>query len=143
MSFHAVFASETLLKSVYAQDSLRRITQITETIQGQTRKFNYLYDTAGRLPEMSRNDTLLAVYEYDADGNRLNHYCLAIEPNARGTGVIVRETIHPLAKLLPGTFRVATEISKIARPIQVVGLGYAGGVALDSVITCLNNPCCN
>ncbi|MGI0015898.1 MAG: RHS repeat domain-containing protein, partial [Nitrososphaera sp.] len=48
------------------------ITEISETIQGQTRKFSYLYDVAGRLTDMSRNDTLLAVYTYDANGNRLS-----------------------------------------------------------------------
>ncbi|MCI0551709.1 MAG: RHS repeat-associated core domain-containing protein, partial [Anaerolineae bacterium] len=71
-SFHALFASDTLFKTVYAQDSLGRITEITETIQGQTKKFNYAHDTAGRLIDMSRNDTLLAVYTYDANGNRLS-----------------------------------------------------------------------
>ncbi|MGH7452999.1 MAG: RHS repeat-associated core domain-containing protein, partial [bacterium] len=57
LSFHAVFASDTLFKTVYAQDSLGRITEITETIQGQTRKSNYVYDAAGRLTDVSRNDT--------------------------------------------------------------------------------------
>jgi RHS repeat-associated protein len=80
--FYAVFNADTLFKTLYAQDSLGRITEITETIQGQTRKFNYEYDSAGRLSEMSRNDTLLAVYEYDANGNRLNHYT----PSATTTG---------------------------------------------------------
>jgi YD repeat-containing protein len=82
VSFHVAFASDTLFKTVYAQDSLGRITEITETIQGQTRKFNYVYDSAGRLSEMSRNDTLLAIYEYDANSNRLNHYT----PSATTTG---------------------------------------------------------
>ncbi|MCI0692222.1 RHS repeat-associated core domain-containing protein [candidate division KSB1 bacterium] len=70
-------------------------------------------------------------------------YRLEIKPNSRGTGIIARETLHPLAKLYPGTFRVAATISKIVRPIQAVGLGYTGGVALGCVITCLNNPCSN
>ncbi|MCI0615447.1 RHS repeat-associated core domain-containing protein, partial [bacterium] len=60
---------------------------------------------------------------------------LVVEPNARGTRIIVRETLHPLAKLFPRTFRVAATISKKVRPIQAVGLGYAGGVALGCVIT--------
>ena len=72
LSFHAVFASDTLFKTVYAQDSLGRITELTETIQGETKKFNYLYDAAGRLTDVSRNDTLLAVYTYDTNGNRLS-----------------------------------------------------------------------
>jgi RHS repeat-associated protein len=70
-NLYAIFASDTLFKTVYVQDSLGRITEITETIQGETREFNYVYDTVGRLTDMSRNDTLLAVYTYDANGNRL------------------------------------------------------------------------
>ncbi len=81
-SFYAVIASDTLFKTAYAQDSLGRIKEISETIQGQTRKLNYVYDRAGRLAEVSRNDTLLAIYEYDANGNRLNHYT----PGATLTG---------------------------------------------------------
>jgi RHS repeat-associated protein len=71
-SFHAVLASDTLFKALYAQDSLGRITELTETIQGETKKFNYLYDAAGCLTDVSRNDTLLAVYTYDTNGNRLS-----------------------------------------------------------------------
>ncbi|MCI0559659.1 MAG: hypothetical protein MN733_14295, partial [Nitrososphaera sp.] len=71
-NFSAVFASDTLFKTVYAQDSLGRITELTETIQGATRKFNYVYDQAGRLSELSRNDTLVSVYTYDDNGNRLS-----------------------------------------------------------------------
>jgi RHS repeat-associated protein len=72
-SLYAVFATDTLFKTIYAQDSLGRIEEITETIQGQTRTFNYSYDQAGRLREVSRNDTLISVYAYDANGNRLSH----------------------------------------------------------------------
>ncbi len=71
-NFNAIFASDTLFKTVYAQDSLGRITELTETIQGTTRRFNYAYDQAGRLSEVSRNDTLISVYTYDANGNRLS-----------------------------------------------------------------------
>jgi RHS repeat-associated protein len=80
--FQAKFGPTALFETAYAQDSLGRITEIIETIQGETRKFNYVYDAAGRLSEMSRNDTLLAIYEYDANGNRLNHYT----PSATTTG---------------------------------------------------------
>ncbi len=58
--------------TIYAQDFLGRITQLTETIQGETRTFNYVYDAAGRLTDVSRNDTLIAVYSHDANGNRLS-----------------------------------------------------------------------
>jgi RHS repeat-associated protein len=71
-NFSAVFASDTLFKTVYAPDSLGRITEIIETIQGQTRKLNYTYDQAGRLSEVSRNDTLVSIYTYDANGNRMS-----------------------------------------------------------------------
>jgi RHS repeat-associated protein len=82
-SFQAKFGSSALFETVYAQDSLGRIKELTETIQGQTRILKYAYDAAAsRLASVSRNDTLVASYTYDANGNRLSH----VTPSGTTTG---------------------------------------------------------
>jgi RHS repeat-associated protein len=53
------------------RDSLGRIEQKTETIQGTTVVWNYSYDSAGRLWQVMQNGMLTATYLYDANGNRL------------------------------------------------------------------------
>jgi YD repeat-containing protein len=70
VNFHVISGSDTVFKAIYAQDSLRRIIQLTETLQGQMRRFTYVYDAAGRLAGVSRNDTTIASYTYDSTGNR-------------------------------------------------------------------------
>jgi len=54
----------------YTRDSLARITQITETVQGTTVTIGYTYDPAGRLYEVRRDGLLVATYEHDDNGNR-------------------------------------------------------------------------
>jgi YD repeat-containing protein len=52
------------------RDSLDRIEQKTETIQGTTTVWNYSYDQAGQLWQVMQNGVLTATYLYDANGNR-------------------------------------------------------------------------
>jgi len=55
----------------YTRDSLGRITERLEKIDGRLEKLNYTYDIAVRLKEVKRNDTSQAIYSYDGNGNRL------------------------------------------------------------------------
>ena len=60
-----------LFRTDYVRDSLSRITEKTENVQGSVAKYGYVYDAVGRLSQVKRNDTLTAEYRYDQNGNRL------------------------------------------------------------------------
>ncbi|MGH2376360.1 MAG: RHS repeat protein, partial [bacterium] len=62
----------TLFQTSYVRDSLSRITELTETVQGVAQVQAFTYDSAGRLETVRRNGTLTATYRYDANGNRLD-----------------------------------------------------------------------
>jgi RHS repeat-associated protein len=53
------------------RDAGGRITQRVETIDGLTRVFDYVYDVPGRLSIVRRNGTLVVMYTYDENGNRI------------------------------------------------------------------------
>jgi RHS repeat-associated protein len=59
-----------LFQTSYVRDSLSRITELTETVQGTTTVLAFTYDSAGRLFEVRRDGQLTATYEYDLNGNR-------------------------------------------------------------------------
>lgn len=63
-------ASDTLLATGYTRDSLSRITQLVERIQGVTQTIAFTYDSVGRLSTVTRNGVLSASYTYDLNGNR-------------------------------------------------------------------------
>ena len=69
-SYTAKSGSDTLLRVSYTRDSLDRITQLSETIQGTTRAYAYAYDLVGRLDQVRLNGVLVSDYEFDANGNR-------------------------------------------------------------------------
>jgi RHS repeat-associated protein len=69
-TYEAKFGSTSLYSATYVRDSLGRIEQKTETIQGATIVWNYTYDEAGRLWQVMQNGVLTATYLYDANGNR-------------------------------------------------------------------------
>jgi RHS repeat-associated protein len=56
----------------YARDSLGRIAVLTEAILGQTVVLAYMYDVAGRLVGVRRNDTTISTYTYDSNSNRVS-----------------------------------------------------------------------
>jgi RHS repeat-associated protein len=64
--------SGTFHSTVAPRDNLGRITQKVETFDGVTRTDDYQYDTRGRLLNVARNNTLVSVYDYDDNGNRLS-----------------------------------------------------------------------
>ncbi len=63
----------TLYRIDFVRDSLSRIIQKTDNEQGVIAKYNYSYDPVGRLIHVTKNDTLISTYSYDANGNRLTH----------------------------------------------------------------------
>jgi RHS repeat-associated protein len=65
------FGATSLYSVAYVRDSLGRIEQKTETIQGTTTVWVYSYDTAGRLWQVMKDGVLTSVYGYGANGNRL------------------------------------------------------------------------
>ncbi|HJX51200.1 MAG TPA: RHS repeat-associated core domain-containing protein [Polyangia bacterium] len=71
-TYEAKFGTTSLYSVAYVRDSLGRIEQKTETIQGATTVWVYSYDSAGRLWQVMQNGVLTATYLYDANGNRLS-----------------------------------------------------------------------
>jgi len=71
--YHANYNGNPIFQTSYQRDSLGRITQKNETIEGRNEKKNYAYDIAGRLWKVWRNDTLISTYSYDPNGNRIAH----------------------------------------------------------------------
>ena len=58
-----------------ARDGIGRITEKVETVNGTTSTRRYTYNLAGHLTEVrDENDTLIASYSYDANGNRLSYH---------------------------------------------------------------------
>ena len=64
--------NSNLLSTSYEMDDLGRITGLNETMQNSTINYDYTYDLTGRLKDVYKNSVLDAVYEYDANGNRLS-----------------------------------------------------------------------
>jgi len=63
----------------YVRDDLGRISQKTETINSVTTTYDYIYNTAGQLTDVSENGTPTQSYQYDRNGNRthLNNVLIA------------------------------------------------------------------
>ncbi len=71
--YEASFGGGTLYSVSYTRDALGRITSKTETVEGTTDVYDYVYDTAGRLVETRKNSATVETAAYDADGNRTSH----------------------------------------------------------------------
>jgi RHS repeat-associated protein len=69
-TYEAKFGTTSLYSLGLIRDSLGRIEQKTETIQGTTTVWNYTYDQAGHLWQVMQNGVLTATYLYDGNGNR-------------------------------------------------------------------------
>ncbi|WP_337288533.1 RHS repeat-associated core domain-containing protein [Candidatus Methylomirabilis sp.] len=65
-------SNSPIFSTTYTRDRLGRITQKVETIYGSTDTFDYAFDPAGRLKEVTKNGTVLSTYAYDSNGNRLS-----------------------------------------------------------------------
>jgi RHS repeat-associated protein len=69
VSYNATFNDEVLFGATYVRDKLGRITELTETVQGDTVTLGFDYDVAGRLAQVRRDGEVAANYEYDLNGN--------------------------------------------------------------------------
>ncbi|MEX0698643.1 MAG: RHS repeat-associated core domain-containing protein, partial [Acidimicrobiia bacterium] len=67
----AQYNGSDLFHASYSRDSLGRISQLTETVQGTTKVFEYDYDAIGRLIEVRTDSVTTATYDYDDNGNRI------------------------------------------------------------------------
>jgi RHS repeat-associated protein len=70
LRYTAKHGPTTLFDVEYARDSLERITQAVETVQGVTTTKAFTYDSLGRLDHVRVNGTLISDYAYDENGNR-------------------------------------------------------------------------
>ncbi len=65
----------------YTHDDLGRIREKTETIGGSTHVYDYTYDPAGRLTDVTTDSVPTAHYDYDTNSNRIggfNQLCPSI-----------------------------------------------------------------
>jgi RHS repeat-associated protein len=62
--------NDTLFRTAYVRDSLSRITQLIERLNGVTDTIAFAYDSVGRLKTVTRNGVTSASYTYDLNGNR-------------------------------------------------------------------------
>ncbi|WP_437592179.1 RHS repeat-associated core domain-containing protein [Sorangium sp. So ce1000] len=69
-TYVAQVSGSTIYQVTYTPDALGRIENMTETIQGQTHAYEYVYDLVGRLTDVYRDSVLTAHYDYDVNGNR-------------------------------------------------------------------------
>ena len=70
-TYEATYNATSLYSVSYVRDALARISEKTETIQGQTVVWNYGYDQAGRLDQVKRDGVITATYSYTGNGGRL------------------------------------------------------------------------
>lgn len=71
--YAARFKDQEIFALEYERDAAGRIIKKIETVERQSRTFLYGYDLAGRLSEVKSDGTRVALYEYDANGNRVAH----------------------------------------------------------------------
>jgi YD repeat-containing protein len=67
----AAFGSDALYQTDYTRDRLGRITEKTETVQGETHIYGYTYDAAGRLTQVTTDGHITGSWGYDGNGNRI------------------------------------------------------------------------
>ena len=70
-SYQATVDGTPIFSEAYTRDGLGRIAVKTETIGGVTSTYVYGYDVAGRLTDVTTNDTATGHYEYDLNCNRV------------------------------------------------------------------------
>lgn len=71
-SYTASIHAQPLWSYRLRYDRLNRITNKVETLHGISHTYDYEYDLRGHLARTFKDGSLLATYEYDANGNRLS-----------------------------------------------------------------------
>jgi RHS repeat-associated protein len=71
-SYEAFSGTTQQYKASYKRDSLGRIIEKTETVEGTSTTYAYSYDDEGRLEEVKQDGEVVASYAYDENGNRLS-----------------------------------------------------------------------
>ena len=79
-NYRASYSGAEVFQTRFSHDNLGRITTKTETVEGTTSTFEYAYDLAGRLKEVTKNGTITATYAYDGNGNRMSAPGLSTAP---------------------------------------------------------------
>jgi RHS repeat-associated protein len=70
-TYQATVSGSPVYSVSYVRDGLGRISEKTETVDGDTTTYHYTYDLAGRLVEVERDGVLASEYSYDDNGNRV------------------------------------------------------------------------
>ena len=70
-AYKAKFQSNEIYSYNLTRDGIGRITQKVETLNGVTKTFDYVYDTAGRLTQVSTDGVITSTYAYDNNSNRI------------------------------------------------------------------------
>jgi RHS repeat-associated protein len=78
----AVNGSPLFSNLVTLRDAAGRIVDRTESVQGTSHAYHYVYDRTGRLTDVSVDGAIQTRYEYDANGNRKT----LTQPSATLTG---------------------------------------------------------
>jgi len=71
-NYMASVSGNPIYSVAYGYDALGRITNQAETIDESTVNKSYVYDTRGRLTQVTTNGAISESYTYDANGNRLS-----------------------------------------------------------------------
>ncbi len=69
-AFSASVGSEPLYQASYTRDLTGRIATISEALEGRSTAYGFVFDTAGRLVNITKDGGPYAAYEYDPNGNR-------------------------------------------------------------------------
>ena len=69
-SYSADYFSTALYQYSLHRDEVGRITGKTETLNGTTNEYQYLYDNNDRLEQVLKNGSSIQSWQYDANGNR-------------------------------------------------------------------------
>ena len=72
VSYVAAISGASIYSVNYTRDNGGRITQKSESILNQNSNFEYAYDLAGRLTGVKKNGTIVALYNYDENSNRIS-----------------------------------------------------------------------
>ncbi len=83
--YEAKYEGTLLFGTTYDRDSVGRITQVTEMVQGVTKLKAHAYSDTGFLKTVTEDGTVTGRYAYDGNGNRTRFEGAAAGDSATGT----------------------------------------------------------